>query len=372
MKSKEENGSRIQCRVNPGVWRLLDASANRAVEAIRVIEDTLRFVFDDVFLTQSAKDIRHELVAILLSDSLKGRSMMRNVTGDVGALMQSESAQARNSPEDLVAANVARATQSLRSLQECVGLIAPQLGKDFEKFRLRIYALEKAIRGTLKATDQLDGILLYVLVDASHDEKSFVSHIEALFSAGVGMIQIRDKNLSIPSLVERTKLALAVSRQYACDGDRRPLVIVNDHTDVALATHADGVHVGCDDLPTSLVRQLLGPHAIVGRTAHSLGEAQTAIFDGADYLGVGPCFPTTTKQFQHFASPDYLVSVTSSVSLPTFAIGGVTIDRLTELASLGFKRVAVASAVSNCAHSGAMAKTFIDQLSQFESAERDS
>ncbi len=372
MKSKEDNGSKIQCRVNPGVWRLFDASANRAVEAIRVIEDTLRFVLDDVFLTQLAKDIRHELVAILLSDSLKGRSTMRNVAGDVGALMESESAQVRNSSEDLVAANVARATQSLRSLQECVGLIAPELGKDFETFRLRIYALEKAILGTFKATARLDGIHLYVLVDASHDEKNFVDHIEALFSAGVGMIQIRDKNLSIPSLVERTKLALNVSRRYACDGGRRPLVIVNDHADVALATHADGVHVGCDDLPTSLVRQLLGPRAIVGRTAHSLSEAQTAILDGADYLGVGPCFPTTTKQFQHFASPDFLISVTSSVSLPAFAIGGVTIERLDELVALGFRRVAVGSAVASQTHSGVMAKEFINRLSLLESAEQNS
>jgi thiamine-phosphate pyrophosphorylase len=143
-------------------------------------------------------------------------------------------------------------------------------------------------------------------------------------------------------------------------------VIVNDRADVAAAVNADGVHAGADDLSTPLVRRVIGPQALSGRTAHSLAEAEAAVLEGADYLGVGPCFPTTTKQFGAFADQEFLRGVAGSISLPTFAIGGVTLERLPELTALGIRRVAVASAITQAPDPAAAARGFIEHLERLE------
>ena len=141
-------------------------------------------------------------------------------------------------------------------------------------------------------------------------------------------------------------------------------MVVNDRADVAAAVGADGVHTGADDLPMPLVRRVIGPHALSGRTAHSLAEAEAAVLAGADYLGVGPCFPTTTKSFPSFAAPEFLRGVADTIGLPAFAIGGITLERLPELHSLGIRRVAVASAIMQAADPAAAARGFLERLAE--------
>lgn len=345
-----------------GGWRALDASANRAAEALRVIEDTLRFMLDDPFLTQQAKELRHDLAARLAQDDLRHRIMVRDLAGDVGAGSRAAAALGRSSPVDLVAANAARAAQALRSLEECAGLVAPTAAGGFEQLRYRLYTLERAAIGAVWAADRLAGISLCVLVDGRGDKTHFTELVESLFAAGVRMIQLRDKTLPVPLLVARARAAMEIARRHAHERGERPLVIVNDRADVAAAVGADGVHTGADDLPTPLVRRVVGPQAVAGRTAHSLAEAEAAVLEGADYLGVGPCFPTPTKQFSSFATAEFLRSVSATIGLPAFAIGGITLERLPELQSLGIRRVAVASAVTQATDPAAVARAFIEQL----------
>jgi thiamine-phosphate pyrophosphorylase len=348
--------------MHAGGWRALDASANRAGEALRVIEDTLRFMLDDPFLTQHVKDLRHDLTALLAQDDLQHRIMIRDVAGDVGAGSRAAAALGRSSPRDLVAANAARAAQALRSLEECAGLVAPAVTAGFEQLRYRLYTLERAAIGAARAADRLAGISLCVLVDGGTDQAGFAGLVESLFAAGVRMIQLRDKTLPVPLLVARARAAVEIARRNAHEQGQRPLVIVNDRADVAAAVGADGVHTGADDLPTSLVRRVVGPQAVSGRTAHSLAEAEAAVLQGADYLGVGPCFPTATKQFSSFATAEFLRGVATKIGLPAFAIGGITLERLPELMPLGIRRVAVASAITQAADPAAAARTFIEQL----------
>lgn len=349
-----------------GAWRAIDASANRAGEAVRVIEDTLRFMLDDPFLTQVAKDLRHDLAAVLMQGDLRLRSALRDVAGDVGAGSRAAAALGRASPSDLLAANAARAAQALRSIEECAALVAPDMAAAFERIRYRLYTLERAAVGAARAADRLAGVRLCVLTDGRENEAAFSSLLESLFSVGVQMIQIRDKALSMPSLVARVRTALAIARRYAHDGRGRPLVVVNDRADVAAAVAADGVHTGADDLPTPLVRRVVGPQSLSGRTAHSRGEAEAAVLEGADYLGVGPCFPTVTKQFNVFASREFLRGVADSIGLPTFAIGGITLERLPEVTALGIRRVAVAAAITQAPDPAAAAHRFIEQLARLE------
>jgi len=160
--------------------------------------------------------------------------------------------------------------------------------------------------------------------------------------------------------------AIAIARRHSPTDPA--IVVVNDRADLATAVGADGVHTGADDLPTVLTRRVIGPAALLGRTAHSVAEARTAAADGADYLGIGPCFPSSTKSFGEFAPPDFLETVSREISLPAFAIGGVTLDRLDALAALGITRVAVASAVTGARDPASAAAAIIERLAELEPA----
>lgn len=343
-----------------GVWRAIDASANRAGEALRVVEDVVRFVLDDAQLTALAKDLRHSLATLLAQGALPQRVALRDVAGDIGIGVEPPVSLRRASPADLVAANTARAAQALRTLTECTAVVAPGAAAGFEQLRYRLYVLERGALAAARARDRLAGISLCVLVDGRADLTDFERLMAALVEAGVRMFQIRDKALGMPALAVRVEKAIAIVRRYAAT--EPALVIVNDRADVAAAVGADGVHGGADDLPTTLTRRVIGPAALLGRTAHTLAEACAAAADGADYLGIGPCFPSATKSFGTWASPDFLRAVSAEISLPAFAIGGVTLERLDELAALGVTRVAVAAAVTAARDPAAAAAAIIERL----------
>ena len=171
-------------------WRALDASANRAAEALRVIEDVLRFVLDDAHLTAVAKRLRHDLGDLLATQPLPERIRLRDVAGDVGPGVGPVDALPRRSPADLVAANGARAAQALRSLQEWALLLQPPLAPRFEALRYRLYDLERAALVLARASERLAGIALCVLVDGGEDAGRFGILVEGLLDAGVRMIQV--------------------------------------------------------------------------------------------------------------------------------------------------------------------------------------
>lgn len=360
-----------QSKASVGAWRMLDASANRAAEAIRVLEDALRFILNDVHLARQAKAIRHDLAVVLAGAACSQRIRLRDVPGDVGAGMTVARTPPRATLTDLIAANAARGSQAFRSLEECSRLVAPDNAVAFERFRYRLYTLERAALTAVASRERLKDVRLCVLLATGSSEEAFHNLVDQLLDAGVGMLQLRDKTASLPLLCQRTAAAVAIARRHAeASGGPRCLVIVNDRADVAAANGADGVHVGADDLPVPLARRICGPHLLVGRTAHSMEEAQQAVLDGADYLGVGPCFPSATKEFSSFAPKDFLQQVAAEVSLPAFAIGGIRPDRLEQLAGLGVSRVAVSAAVTAAADPGAVVRQFSQWLKNWSQPEQ--
>jgi len=260
---------------------------------------------------------------------------------------------------DVVAANAARGAQALRSLEECVPLVAAAAAGPFEQLRYRLYRLEHLLHTALRADARLGAATVCVLVDGRADQRDFLRLVETLLEAGVRMLQIRDKALDGGRLVERARGAVAVARRRLPDGGA--VIVVNDRADVAVAADADGVHVGKSDLPVAAARRVIGPRRLLGRTAHDLAEARAAVEAGADYLGVGPCFPSTTKRFEAFAPPEFLRAVPREIGLPAFAIGGITLERLDELAAAGIERLAVASAGTGAADPAAAAAAIIDR-----------
>jgi thiamine-phosphate pyrophosphorylase len=157
---------------------------------------------------------------------------------------------------------------------------------------------------------------------------------------GASVIQLRDKTASTRTLVEEGQALRVLTRE------RGVLLIVNDRLDVALAVDADGLHVGQDDMPVRLARRLLGPQRILGVSAGNLDEAGEAVAGGADYLGVGPIYPTLGKQDAGPATGTRLLQeLHSRYSMPLVAIGGITSQNAAEIVRAGATGVAVITAV---------------------------
>ena len=229
----------------------------------------------------------------------------------------------------------------------------PRATTVFEQLRYRIYTLEKAAMTIIRSQKMFADIRLCVLLDVDQTQAEFKTLVGQLLDAGVRMIQLRDKKASTALLCERADMILQQVRQRAeMKTGKRCLVLINDRADVAVAVNADGVHLGETDLPVNLARKVCGHEFIIGRTAHSIDEAKQAVREGVDYLGVGPCYPSTTKQFEYFASDAFLRDVSKEIQLPIFGIGGIASDNINRLIHLGVTRVAIASSITGAADPG--------------------
>jgi len=182
---------------------------------------------------------------------------------------------------------------------------------------------------------------LYVITDAGLSKGR--SHAEVLREAiagGASVVQLRDKGLTTRELVSEGQKLRSLTREMGA------LLIVNDRIDVALAVEADGVHVGPDDMPVALARELVGPYRILGASAGTVAEARAAQAEGADYLGVGSVYPTRTKaDAGEPIGPDGLAHIVASVSIPVVGIGGISEIDVDEVIAAGAEGVAIISAV---------------------------
>ena len=127
------------------------------------------------------------------------------------------------------------------------------------------------------------------------------------------------------------------------------LCIVNDRPDLAALAQADGVHVGQEELSVKDARRIVGPDSLVGVSTHTIEQARQAVLDGANYIGVGPTFPSDTKTFADFPGLDLLRAVAAEIRLPAFAIGGISIENLPAVLSTGLPRTAVSAAITAAA-----------------------
>jgi thiamine-phosphate pyrophosphorylase len=164
--------------------------------------------------------------------------------------------------------------------------------------------------------------------------------VRAAIAGGATVVQLREKEASTREMIELGRALLAITRAAGV-----PL-IVNDRVDVALAIEADGVHVGQEDMPAALTRRLIGPHRILGVSAATVAEAEQAVRDGADYLGVGDVYGTPSKPD---AGPpiglEGLAAIARAVAIPVVAIGGITPENAAATIDAGAVGVAVISAI---------------------------
>jgi thiamine-phosphate pyrophosphorylase len=336
--------------------RILDASLNRATEGLRVAEDYARFVLDYPYLTKELKSIRHDLVAAATCFASVDRHASRDTQQDVGTAITTPPETQRSDAWDVCVASLKRAEQSLRSLEEYGKIASAEFAGRCESLRYRLYTIEKALDIGRSSRDRLANTTLCVLVAGGQSAETFEQLVRSLVEAGVGMIQLRDKNIDDCRLVDRARTL----RQLTSGTET--LFIVNDRADIAAATNADGVHVGQEDLSVKDARTVVGPRAIIGVSTHNIDQARAAVLDGANYLGAGPTFASRTKKFNSFAGLDYLRAVASEFRLPTFAIGGISAENLPDVLATSVSRVAVATAVTAAANPACAARELLGML----------
>jgi thiamine-phosphate pyrophosphorylase len=303
----------------------------------------VRLVLDDGHLTAVCKQLRHELAAALCPIPFDHRLAARETRGDVGTALDTASERLREDAGSVLRANFARLEQSLRSLEEFGKVLDEDSAAAIKQLRYRVYTLERAVEITGRAIDRLASARLCVLLDGRPSAEEFFGLARSLIDAGTGIIQLRDKQLDDRALLARGRSLAAMIR------DSRPtsrtLWIMNDRPDLAALAEADGVQLGQEDVAVKDARRIVGPDRLVGVSTHSIEQARQAVLDGADYIGVGPTFPSGTKQFDRLPGLELLRAVAAEIRLPAFAIGGIGPRNLPEVLSAGFTRIAVSGAV---------------------------
>jgi thiamine-phosphate pyrophosphorylase len=190
----------------------------------------------------------------------------------------------------------------------------------------------------------LQRMRLYVITGDRGNEVETARIVEAALAGGANVVQLRKKTMPKG---EQYAIALALRRLTLMHD---ALLIVNDHVDIAIASDADGVHLGQDDLPPSVVRKLPGfEDRLIGRSTHSLEQARTAIAEGADYIAVGPVYPTPTKAGRPAVGTGLVGAVAAIADRPFVAVGGIDHDNAPAVVESGARALAVVRAVYDAA-----------------------
>ena len=360
------------------LYRILDAALNRAREGLRVVEDYCRMALNNSYLTEQWKRVRHGLKTASLTLSETGLLQARNTESDVGTAIQTSEEQARTNLFDVMVSNCKRLQEALRTLEEFGKILAPGFSSEIEQLRYRVYTLEKetrlmqsndcrfsqsidplstscdlAQRATLSSLNQKP---LYLLLTESSCRNDWYSTVERALAGGVSVVQLREKELSDREIVERGRQIAKLTKESAA------IFIMNDRPDLALLANADGVHVGQEELSVHQVRQIIGEKLLIGVSTHHIDQARQAVSDGADYIGVGPTFPSNTKAFSETMGLEFVKRVASEISIPWYAIGGIGIENLSAVLEAGASRIALTAEICGADDPKLVAQTLMEQL----------
>lgn len=198
---------------------------------------------------------------------------------------------------------------------------------------------------------------LYLVTNRYQDSlESFLEKVETACRSGVTIIQLREKNLTTNQYYQLAKQVKEITDAYQV-----PLII-DDRLDVCLAVDAAGLHIGGDELPVSVARKVLGPEKILGVTAKTVKRALEAETSGADYLGTGAIFPTTTKENAPITLISTLKTICQTVAIPVVAIGGLTSENIDQLIGTGIAGVAVVRDLMQAEDIEAKTQAFLTKL----------
>jgi thiamine-phosphate pyrophosphorylase len=259
--------------------------------------------------------------------------------------------------------NFKRLQEALRSLEEFGKLLGADLAAGLEAIRYRAYTLERAVGIGAGARARLAAAKLYVLLTGSQCAAALDWTVREAAAGGADVFQLREKSLSDRDLLQRARNVRRWTRESGA------LFIVNDRPDIARLAEADGVHLGQDDVPVKDARRILGPGPLIGVSTHTAEQVRHAVLDGASYIGVGPTFPSTTKDFGQLAGLEFVRQAAALTTLPAFVIGGVTASNIGQAIAAGAKRIAVSAAICGADDPGAAARALRTALAKSQHGE---
>ena len=319
------------------IYQIIDANLDRAREGLRVLEDWARFGLGGNDFVAKIKNYRQ----ILGKNHLEVYKQSRNYIEDQFKGLTHQEQNNRKTPEQIICSNAGRVQEALRVIEEFSRQHNHKLSTIASEIRYEIYSLEvdllslsnrKGSEEILKEND------LYVITD---QKENLLKIIEDILISGVKIIQHRFKKGTDKDNLEEAIQIKNLCKKY------NSLFIINDRVDIALASDADGVHLGQDDLGLRTARKLLGYSKIIGISANNKVDISNALKDGCDYIGIGPIFETVTKKDKKPLGIERIKILTKDLNIPWFAIGGVTKNNISFLKSNGFKKVALVSQIMN-------------------------
>lgn len=321
-------------------YRIIDANINRMAEGIRVIEDHSRFISENIEINKQLRDIRHKARKILKdidSDLISARESL----SDNGLKISGNSKLDNKTTEkELLLSNFKRIQEAVRSIEENLKVIGEyEKGKQFEKIRFEVYEIEKQYMSNLKFS--LPEGIYGLTAEIYSNGRSNVEVVKEMIKAGIKIIQYREKEED-KSKKEMLAECLEIRKLTK---ENEVTFIVNDHLDIAILCKADGIHLGQDDLSVQDIKKING-NLIIGISTHSSEQAEKAISDGADYIGVGPIFSTKTKKNVCDAvGLEYLEYIVKNIDIPFVAIGGIKEGNIDQVVEKGAKCIALVTEI---------------------------
>ncbi len=345
------------------VYRIIDANFNRAREAIRVIEEFCRFALNSAQLTERARQIRHALSAEIGKLDADRLISSRDTLGDVGIRRTVDKQLVRNDLTDCFTAGCKRLTEALRALAETTHTLDQSVADTLEKLRYTAYTLEKDIIIYSDTTERFKRVNLYIII-TSNLPAEVISLAYKCVDGGADCVQLRTKAVGDDILY-----ALAVEFVSICK-EAGVLCIINDRVDIAVASGADGVHLGQNDLPVEQARKLQLVPLITGKSTHSPRQLRAACQERPTYAALGPVFATATKPTAPAVGLDYVrqsKEILAGTGIGNVAIGGITMDNVEEVLEAGAEAIAVCAAVTKAADPAKACRALKDKITAFKS-----
>ena len=319
------------------ISQIIDANLDRAREGLRVLEDWARFGLGLENYVIKIKNFRQILGKNHLEVYKKSRNHIEDQCKGLTHVEQSN----RKSPDEIISSNAARVQEALRVIEEFSRLNNKELSKIASEIRYEIYTLEVELLNFNKRK-KLEKIIrendLYAITDQKSD---IIEKIEDILIGGVKIIQYRFKTGRDKDHVEEAIRIKKLCKKY------NSLFIVNDRVDIALASNADGIHLGQDDLDLKTARKILGNSKVIGISANNEIDIANSIKDGCDYIGIGPVFKTSTKNDKEPLGLEKIKTLTKDIKVPWFAIGGINKKNISYLKNNGFSKFALVSELMN-------------------------
>jgi thiamine-phosphate pyrophosphorylase len=320
-------------------FSLIDANLSRAKEGMRVVEDTIRFVIRDEALYGKIRPLRHLLVQLEHLLGSATRLTGRDFDQDLGQASEENNLASRRNFWGLMKANFSRLEEALRALEEYSKIYLPQHYSYFQKLRHDVYRLEFEV---LSATPHY-WLQLYFESGIVYPLSDNVEELVWLIDHGAKVVQLRNKSGDKTEIYNQTKFLCEYidKKDKTAFGYTPVLLIVDDCVEVAAQLPVAGIHIGQTDMTLLKARKILGSSKIIGKSNNNLEQMKASIVEGADYVSIGPIFPTPAKPDRIPVGVEALKKIKKEIFIPWLAIGGIDIKNAPELYKAGANNIAV-------------------------------